>query len=99
MADSDPAPVDGRWQGWVAENILLYSEVLRLLLPRFFRMDLTASKNAYMLFRIAKVFSQPGLSDLIRSAEAGLERGSGGRGLLKMGPAKRYSIMAEGKSH
>ena len=51
VADSDPAPVDGRWQGWVAENILLYSEVLRLLLPRFFRMDLTASKNAYMLFR------------------------------------------------
>jgi len=79
VADSDPAPVDARWQGWVAENILLYSEVLRLLLPRFFRMDLTASKNAYMLFRIAKVFSQPGLSDLIRSAEAGLERGSGGR--------------------
>merc|ERR1719318_2456497 len=79
VADSDPAPVDGRWQGWVAENILLYSEVLRLLLPRFFRMDLTASKNAYMLFRIAKVFSQPGLSDLIRSAEAGLERGGGGR--------------------
>jgi len=79
VADSDPAPVDGRWQGWVAENILLYSEVLRLLLPRFFRMDLTASKNAYMLFRIAKVFSQPGLSDLLRSAEAGLERGGGGR--------------------
>jgi len=79
VADSDPAPVDGRWQGWVAENILLYSEVLRLLLPRFFRMDLTASKNAYMLFRIAKVFSQPGLADLIRSAEAGLERGVGGR--------------------
>ena len=51
VADSDPAPVDARWQGWVAENILLYSEVLRLLLPRFFRMDLTASKNAYMLFR------------------------------------------------
>jgi sphingomyelin phosphodiesterase 4 len=51
VADSDPAPVDGRWQGWVAENILLYSEVIRLLLPRFFRMDLTASKNAYMLFR------------------------------------------------
>jgi len=79
VADSDPAPVDGRWQGWVAENILLYSEVLRLLLPRFFRMDLTASKNAYMLFRIAKVFSQSGLSDLVRCAEAGLERGGGGR--------------------
>ena len=45
VADSDPAPVDGRWQGWVAENILLYSEVLKLLLPRFFRMNLKASKN------------------------------------------------------
>lgn len=79
VADSDPAPVESKWQSWVAENILLYSEVMRLLLPRFFRMDLTASKNAYMLFRIAKVFSQPGLVDLIKSAEVGLEKGSSSR--------------------
>ena len=25
VTDCDPAPVDGRWQGWVAENTLLYS--------------------------------------------------------------------------
>ena len=75
MADSDPAPVNRRWQGWVAENILLYSEMLRLLLPRFFRMNLTASKNVVqvswlvalvnmsyqcLVCRIAKVFIQPG---------------------------------------
>jgi len=79
VAESDPAPVDERWQGWVAENILMYSEVLKLLVPRFFRMDLTASKNAYMLFRIAKVFSQAGLTELIRTAESGLDRSSSGR--------------------
>ena len=38
-------------QVWVAEHVLFFSEILRLLLPRFFRMDLTSSKNAYMLFR------------------------------------------------
>ena len=58
-------------------------------------MDLTASKNAYMLIRLVgwlveywlschplqdcQGLTQPGLSDLIRSAEAGLERGGGGR--------------------
>ena len=66
--------VDGKWQQFVADNILFYTHTLRLLLPRFFRMDLTASKNALMLFRIAKIFSQNGLRQLIRNAESGLER-------------------------
>ena len=35
----------------MAENLLLYSSVLRLLLPRLLRMDLTSTKNAYLLFR------------------------------------------------
>ena len=39
-------------QVWVAEHVLFFSEILRLLLPRFFRMDLTSTKNAYMLFRL-----------------------------------------------
>merc|ERR1719219_65469 len=79
--DTDPAPVSTeRWQLWGAEFILFYSEIIKLLLPRFFRMDLTASRNAYMLYRIAKVFSQPGVADLVRNAEAGLERGNKGAG-------------------
>ena len=50
--DTEPVAVNGaRWQLWVAEYILFYSEMLRLLLPRFFRMDLTATRNSYMLFR------------------------------------------------
>ena len=56
--DTDPASTNpARWQLWVAENILFYSELLRLLVPRFFRMDLTAERNAMMLFRISKVMT------------------------------------------
>merc|ERR1719210_1191526 len=40
-------------------------------------MDLTATRNAYMLFRISKVFNQPGVSGLIQNAEVGLDRGKG----------------------
>lgn len=76
--DTEPVAVNAaRWQLWVAEYILFYSEMLRLLLPRFFRMDLTATRNAYMLFRISKVFNQPGVSGLIQNAEVGLDRGKG----------------------
>merc|ERR1740123_1685922 len=42
-------------------------------------MDLTSSKNAYMLFRISKVFSQPGIAELIKNAESGLERSTRGQ--------------------
>ena len=50
--DTDAAHVaPERWQLWVAEFILFYTEIIKLLLPRFFRMDLTASRNAYMLYR------------------------------------------------
>jgi len=72
-ADTD-LQVDSRWQGFVAENLLLYSSVLRLLLPRLLRMDLTSTKNAYLLFRTAKVFSQSGLTHLLQAAEGALGR-------------------------
>ena len=57
VADSEAAaPVEAsRWQRWAQENLPFYSEILRLLLPRLLRMDLTSSKNAYMLYRVAKV--------------------------------------------
>jgi len=78
--DTDPVPVNAsRWQLWVAEYILFYTEILKLVLPRFFRMDLTASRNAYMLFRISKVLSQPGVPELMKIAEAGLDKGNKGQ--------------------
>ena len=66
--------IDDKWLNFVAENILFYTNILRLLLPRFFRMDLTTSKNAYMLFRISKIYSQAGLANLVKNGESGLDR-------------------------
>ena len=54
-AGAEEGVVDQRWQIFIAEIVVLHTGVLRQLLPRFFSMDLTASKNAYMLFRISKV--------------------------------------------
>ena len=54
-AGAEEGVVDQRWQIFIAENVVLYTAVLRQLLPRFFRMDLTSSKNAYILFKISKV--------------------------------------------
>ena len=54
-AGAEEGVVDQRWQIFIAENVVLYTAVLRQLQPSFFRMDLTASKNAYILFKISKV--------------------------------------------
>ena len=92
-ADTDPGPVSAaRWQLWVADYILFYSEMLRLVLPRFFRMDLTSTRNAYMLFRISKVFSQPGVVELVRNAEAGLDRGTGQGGMPSLLQGDSFSV-------
>ena len=79
----------GRWQPFVCENLLFYSSMLHLLLPRFFRMDLTSAKNAYMLFRVSKVLSQPGVAELIQAAEQGL--GTQG-GITGIGVGQRLSF-------
>ena len=34
-----------------------------------------------LIFRISKVFSQPGIAELMRNAESGLERGARGQGM------------------
>ena len=52
-------------------------------------MDLTAERNAMMLFRIAKVISKPGLAELVRNVENNLDRGvrtgSGMPGIMESG--------------
>lgn len=65
-------PVEGNWQPFVQEHLLFYTELLGLLLPRFCRMDLASRRNSFMLHRVAKVFSQPGLFAMIRKAEEGM---------------------------
>lgn len=65
-------PVDWSWQRFVADNLLLYSGILAAVLPRLLRLDLSAPKNAHMLYRITKVLSLPNLSSLLQATEDAL---------------------------
>ncbi|XP_029171226.1 sphingomyelin phosphodiesterase 4 [Nylanderia fulva] len=60
----------GRWISFVANNLLAYTAIFQQLLPRFMRIDLVAPKNALMLFRVTKVFSQPYLAKMICEVES-----------------------------
>ncbi|XP_021966889.1 uncharacterized protein LOC110862046 isoform X2 [Folsomia candida] len=51
------APVDRRWFNFLIDNILFYSKILSQILLRLERVDLTATKNALMFYRLAKVFT------------------------------------------
>ncbi|XP_061642315.1 sphingomyelin phosphodiesterase 4 isoform X2 [Phyllopteryx taeniolatus] len=69
-------PADGgsrgdpeRWESFVQENLLVYTKLFQVFLNRAVRMDLVNAKNALMLFRVAKVFSQPYLAEMIHKAE------------------------------
>ncbi|XP_012542626.1 sphingomyelin phosphodiesterase 4 [Monomorium pharaonis] len=59
-----------RWISFVANNLLAYTVVFQQLLPRFTRTDLVAPKNALMLFRVTKVFSQSYLAKMICEVES-----------------------------
>lgn len=62
--------VDHKWFNYIAENLLGYSVIIQEIIPRFERLDLTSPKHAHMLYRVAKVLSQPNLSHLLREIEA-----------------------------
>ncbi|XP_031778842.1 sphingomyelin phosphodiesterase 4 isoform X1 [Nasonia vitripennis] len=59
-----------RWVSFVANNLLAYTAIFHQLLPRFMRTDLVAPKNAHMLFRVTKVFSQPHLAKILLEVES-----------------------------
>uniref|UniRef100_A0A131Z0P7 Sphingomyelin phosphodiesterase 4 n=1 Tax=Rhipicephalus appendiculatus TaxID=34631 RepID=A0A131Z0P7_RHIAP len=64
--------VEAHWQPFVQEHLLFYTELLGVLLPRFFRMDLASRYCAFVLFRVTKVLFQPNLFAMISEAEASL---------------------------
>nr|XP_006821103.1 PREDICTED: sphingomyelin phosphodiesterase 4-like [Saccoglossus kowalevskii] len=61
--------VSDQWEEFIIDNLLFYTTLFIDFLPRAFRQDLSASKNAYMLFRVCKVYGQSGLSEMIEEAE------------------------------
>ncbi|KAG9487412.1 hypothetical protein GDO78_007322 [Eleutherodactylus coqui] len=61
--------VPEKWTSFVQENLLMYTKLFLRYLNRAIRSDLVSPKNALMLFRVAKVFSQPNLPEMIQKGE------------------------------
>ncbi|XP_023363779.1 sphingomyelin phosphodiesterase 4 isoform X3 [Otolemur garnettii] len=68
---SDPQPrcVSEKWAPFVQENLLMYTKLFVGFLNRALRTDLVSPKNALMVFRVAKVFAQPNLAEMIQKGE------------------------------
>lgn len=47
----------------------MYTKLFQVFLNRTVRTDLVNAKNALMVFRVAKVFAQPNLADMIQKGE------------------------------
>ncbi|KAL7407677.1 hypothetical protein ABVT39_012049 [Epinephelus coioides] len=61
--------VPDKWESFVQENLLMYTKLFQVLLNRAVRTDLVNAKNALMVFRVAKVFAQPNLAEMIQKGE------------------------------
>ncbi|XP_049721883.1 sphingomyelin phosphodiesterase 4 isoform X2 [Elephas maximus indicus] len=68
-SDTQPRCVSERWAPFVQENLLMYTKLFVGFLNRALRTDLVSPKNALMVFRVAKVFAQPNLMEMIQKGE------------------------------
>uniref|UniRef100_A0A286Y2J8 Sphingomyelin phosphodiesterase 4 n=1 Tax=Cavia porcellus TaxID=10141 RepID=A0A286Y2J8_CAVPO len=67
--ESQPRTVSEKWAPFVQENLLVYTKLFVGFLNRALRTDLVSPKNALMVFRVAKVFAQPNLAEMIQKGE------------------------------
>ncbi|MGH0134765.1 UNVERIFIED_CONTAM: hypothetical protein FKN15_071178 [Acipenser sinensis] len=67
--DNQDRTVPDKWAAFVQENLLMYTKLFQGFLNRTIRTDLVNPKNAQMVFRVAKVFAQPNLSEMIQKGE------------------------------
>ena len=64
------------WRQFISDNLMFYSGVLVKVLNRFFRVELATSKNAYMLYRVARVLCQENLLNIIKNVALMQPKGS-----------------------
>ncbi|XP_055036416.1 sphingomyelin phosphodiesterase 4 isoform X1 [Misgurnus anguillicaudatus] len=69
QADGQNKTVPDKWASFVQENLLMYTKLFQGFLNRAMRTDLVNAKNALMVFRVAKVFVQPNLAEMIQKGE------------------------------
>ncbi|KAI1900874.1 hypothetical protein AGOR_G00054340 [Albula goreensis] len=67
--DSQNKNISEKWVTFVQENLLMYTKLFQGFINRAVRTDLVNGKNALMVFRVAKVFAQPNLPEMIQKGE------------------------------
>lgn len=70
----DVPSIDNHWRNFISDNLLYYTVIFTLLVERLLKLDLSSSRNALMLFRVIKVYSQPSFLSLLREAEEAVMR-------------------------
>lgn len=61
--------IDNHWRNFISDNLLYYTTIFSLLIDRLLQLDLSSSRNALMLYRAIKVYSQSGFLSLLKEAE------------------------------
>ncbi|XP_030572125.1 sphingomyelin phosphodiesterase 4 [Drosophila novamexicana] len=62
-------PITNQFDGFIIDNLIVYTHIFMQLLPRFERLDYSVYRNAFMLHRLAKTFSQQDLVDRLQRFE------------------------------
>eukprot|EP00099_Drosophila_melanogaster_P022605 NP_650124.1 uncharacterized protein Dmel_CG6962 [Drosophila melanogaster] len=63
-------PISSCFDGFIIDNLIMYTHIFMQLLPHFGRLDYTVYRNAFMLYRLATIFSQHDLVDKLQRFEA-----------------------------
>jgi len=69
VAEDSRESASPEWKSFIFENLLFYSALLFEFVSRACRFNLCSAKDAYLLFRVIKVFAQSNLLDIIEEGE------------------------------
>ncbi|ELT96603.1 hypothetical protein CAPTEDRAFT_226293 [Capitella teleta] len=67
--ESKDKNLEEKWMRFIMDNLLFFTHLLQRFIYRVIRMDLSSPRNAYMIFRVAKVYNVNGLRNMIIEAE------------------------------
>lgn len=62
-------PIPRRFEPFIVDNIVSYTQIYAQLLTLFERLDFSSLKNVAMLYRLVKVFGQSNLAELLKHHE------------------------------
>ncbi|KAH8383164.1 hypothetical protein KR009_007128, partial [Drosophila setifemur] len=62
-------PISPSFDGFIIDNLIMYTHIFMQLLPHFGRLDYTVYRNSFMLYRLAMMFAQHDLVDRLQRYE------------------------------